>query len=357
MTFELASSIGTPFQADTIFGHICWALNYREGEGALRDFLAAYDDTPPLLVSDGFPVLGDRYYLPRPATPASPKAFGSVSASLGIDERDVATQRMFFTALKALEKKAYIETSALLSHSDPLNMAALARDCFQLRLCPGSMAPADKACCKCKNWMECPALETGTDSSYKCEFDYPRQTDAPIMHNVINRWTCASVNLFVQNEMFPSSGFHFFARVDEDVMGLNRLESCLRYIEHSGYGRDKSTGKGALKNLRIEDYSLPDAAAMSAFINLSSAYVPQPGELKGGCYAVHVKRGKLGGGYVLKHSPWKKPVLMLKAGAVLAGDPLATHGALVKGIHYELEDVVQYGYAYPLGVTVDETAF
>ena len=37
---------GSPIQADTLFGHLCWALRSTQGEPRLRDFLHAFDDTP-----------------------------------------------------------------------------------------------------------------------------------------------------------------------------------------------------------------------------------------------------------------------------------------------------------------------
>src|SRR5438094_3308698 len=57
---------GTPLQVDTLFGHLCWALTYTQGETALRDFLQAFDGpSPPLVLSNGFP----KGCLPRPLFP------------------------------------------------------------------------------------------------------------------------------------------------------------------------------------------------------------------------------------------------------------------------------------------------
>ena len=46
----------TPFQADTLFGHLCWVVAYREGEKGLQEFLDPFQKkSPPFLISDGFP--------------------------------------------------------------------------------------------------------------------------------------------------------------------------------------------------------------------------------------------------------------------------------------------------------------
>jgi CRISPR-associated protein Csm4 len=68
-TLQPRSATRSPWQADTLFGHLCWLLRYREGEPALAEFLERYRrGQPPLLFSNGFP--GD--YLPRPLLPAPP---------------------------------------------------------------------------------------------------------------------------------------------------------------------------------------------------------------------------------------------------------------------------------------------
>jgi len=46
----------TPFQADTIFGHLCWIVAYQQGGKGLEEFLKPFKEgNPPFLVSDGFP--------------------------------------------------------------------------------------------------------------------------------------------------------------------------------------------------------------------------------------------------------------------------------------------------------------
>ncbi len=53
---KITSGTITPFHADTIYGHLCWALAHRDGEKALRAFLEPFiKGDPPFLLSDGFP--------------------------------------------------------------------------------------------------------------------------------------------------------------------------------------------------------------------------------------------------------------------------------------------------------------
>ena len=56
----------TPWQADTIFGHLCWTMRHNAGESELVSFLEHYrQNDPPVLLSNGFPA----GLLPRPYLP------------------------------------------------------------------------------------------------------------------------------------------------------------------------------------------------------------------------------------------------------------------------------------------------
>lgn len=360
VSFRLRSSLGTPFQADTIFGHICWAIRHLEGEGELKSFLDAYDNHPPLLLSDGFPfvdVCPDTrvHYLPRPLIPVPGDSAGSMADSLGIPANDLLTRRQCAAAWKALEKKKWIAADVLFQRNSSLDMAAIFADCFHLRICPISMAERSPGQCPCTRWLDCPGLDTGARAISTCRAVYPRSETVLTTHNVLNRWTSASMNLYQEEDTFPACGFYFLALLDESVLSLDRLRSCLDYIQHSGYGRDASTGKGALSEIKIEDWFLPECPGATHYMNLSSAFVPVAGDVdpQRSFYSVHVKHGKLGNEYAVSGNVWKKPILMLSAGSVFAGDPNAVHGRLVRDVHAEYPHVVQYGYAFPMGVTLD----
>ena len=353
VSFGLRSSLRTPFQADTIFGHICWAIRHIAGEERLTSFLSAYADGLPLLVSDGFPVLdtGVRY-LPRPLTPLRSGALKAVSESLGIAADDRLARRQFAAAWKALDKKPWVSDEVLFKRLTSLDMAQVFADCFRLRICPISMTEIQPGQCECANWRQCPGLETGPMDSLKCTAAYPESETVLTTHNVLNRWTSTSEDLFQAEDRFSSHGFYFLAQLDESRLSLDEYGACMEYIERSGYGADRSTGKGAICDLRIEEWALPECPGATHYVNLSSAFVPAAGDIDPAesHYAVHVKHGKLGGDYAVIGNVWKKPVMMLTAGSVFPGDPKAPHGQLVRNVHWEYSDVVQYGYAFPMGV-------
>ncbi|MDH7600426.1 MAG: hypothetical protein QHH07_12465, partial [Sedimentisphaerales bacterium] len=60
---SVRGGLATPLAADTLFGHICWAVRYHQGQKALEEMLGSYSATySPVILSDPFP-LG---FLPRP---------------------------------------------------------------------------------------------------------------------------------------------------------------------------------------------------------------------------------------------------------------------------------------------------
>jgi len=59
------STFGTSLKGDTLFGQMCWAIRYTFGEKRLESLLSDYENSPFLVVSDGF-LSG---YLPKPTMP------------------------------------------------------------------------------------------------------------------------------------------------------------------------------------------------------------------------------------------------------------------------------------------------
>src|SRR5207248_2623978 len=86
-TLTLGSASATLWQADTIFGHLCWKLLRRGSEAELNKFLELYEQgQPPILLSDGFP--GN--YLPRPLAPSSGDDQSQLTKRERVERRRVA---------------------------------------------------------------------------------------------------------------------------------------------------------------------------------------------------------------------------------------------------------------------------
>ena len=347
---RLRSSYVTPFHADIIFGHFCWAIAYRHGEQAVSELLARYDASPPLLISDGFPLLGEQAYLPMPQLPPADPA--KLAATLGIASDDRQAMRLYVAALKRMVKKPFVATNALQDlGSRGLQGNSILAQVFKLHICPCSFDIRATGDCACRSWRDCPALNPEARVIRRCKSSYPGESAMAVMHNTLNRISLASEQLYAQAETWPGHDIYFLAAIDESRFSRDLLNECLEYLLATGYGKDRSLGKGAITAFEITDSDLAVPDGANAFVSLSSAYMPQAGELDAGaCYQPYVKYGKLSGEFALQPYPFKRPLVMLRAGAVIAGTPERIYGGLVHPVHYEHPEVVQYGYAYPLWV-------
>ena len=93
--YQLKSWVASAWQADTIFGHLCWGMRYLQGAQKLQEFLEKYyHGEPPLLISNGFP----SDYLPSPLLPVVP---GDPSLSL-------EDQKKVYAETKARKKARYL---------------------------------------------------------------------------------------------------------------------------------------------------------------------------------------------------------------------------------------------------------
>jgi CRISPR-associated protein Csm4 len=300
---EIKTPLVTPLQADTLFGHVCWGLVFRQGERKLDELLSLYDqENPPLVFSNGFP----EGMLPFPhLTPYLPRDIESSEES-----------REF----KRLKKVPYL----------PLEMF-LGEEALSI--------PKIKA------------------FSHGLGFSSNDLTvSAERMHNTINRvsgTTGEDAGLYSVNETWYTEKGRF-----QDVYIYTTMERDIveRLIEDGlehGYGADRSTGKGRIDLVTIGEVEFPDSGYRTmALANFVPSSADKLVHLRAG---VMTKYGKLGEHFVHLKNPFKKPIVMYQAGATwdrgdyspfcgqLLGnvhdDPAIRHHALSPIIHFNEEDV------------------
>lgn len=66
ITINPTARFATTLKGDTIFGQMCWAILYKYGKERLEELLKSYEESPFLVVSDGFA----SGYLPKPKMPS-----------------------------------------------------------------------------------------------------------------------------------------------------------------------------------------------------------------------------------------------------------------------------------------------
>lgn len=298
---------GTLLQADTLFGHLCWALAYTQGEKALHDFLHAFDSLQaPLVLSNGLP----SGYLPRPLLPAvaGPQ-----------EERDAKDR-------KKLKRLTLLAEEWLLGARNGLDEEKIQRAL-----------------------LESENLGKKDEDLWREGLGY---------HNTIDR---RSNRVRDEGGFFQSLDYHFSANsrlnvyVKTDYFSETALGELFAVVAKGGFGRDKSAGLGAF-HFTLVPFSFPSLPGANGFIALSH-FVPAPHDPTTGWYDLITKFGKLGGAFAAgptqsggKHNPFKKPVIMLRSGSVFWDTPVREwYGRLIPDVHTDMR-IRHYGLCYPLEV-------
>lgn len=296
VTIKLKAPTGTPWQADTIFGHLCWVLVHRDGEGVLRQFLQPFlDGSPAFLLSDGFPP----GFLPRPLT-------FRLASSDTLEE---------FRANRKLRRLAFLNEEEF--------SRAVRGEVFE---------PADNS------------VELKSKSSTRA-----------VLKNQISRLTGTTGeegNLFGFIEHWTREVV-IYGKVREDHKDF--LRELFQDFHRFGYGKRKAVGYGAIDSLDFAAFAGFSAIAdANGFVTLS-AFVPSPDDPTEGRWRLRVKYGRLGEEFAFSENPFKKPLVMLESGSVFYDVPVKEHyGRMVTDVSAVHSEVVHYGYALPVVVKLPE---
>ncbi len=320
----MKSPLITSFQSDTLFGHICWAIRFLKWnqDNKLDDFLSRYDNRehPPLLISNGFP----QGYLPKPIIP--PVTQKELEDIIGKENR---IEKSF--KIKAIKKIDLMpkETFKLLQQEVIISskLFRVLDECYD-------------------DFMH---LKEGGQSIL-------------VQHNTISRLKGkVEAGLYSQEEtFFNRDGSLFEIYLMTNYFALDDLDRIFKYISIEGYGSDKSTGKGHFTFEIKEGIDISNSPEPNAFITLSS-YIPSENDPTRGYYSIIHKFGKLGGLYAkgiseVYGNPFKIPLIMFSAGSTFFDKNYRreeVYGSLLKDVHKN-KKIRHYGYAFPIGVTIED---
>jgi len=299
---EMRSWSASTWQADTIFGHLCWGMKYLYGEDELTSFLGAYGaGSPPLLVSNGFP--GD--LLPKPLMPRS----SATPASL-------EDQKKEFVRNKDAKRARY------------LSVAEFSRVISGERV-----------------------SDVLTDEKERGQYEIRHVT----LKNQISRLTGTTGE---EGKLYPFKEFHWktvslYLKIADAF--VDKAKSLVDYLAESGYGKRKSVGYGQLKKLSFDPFAgFQSPSDANGFVSLSN-FVPSSNDPANGNWALIVKYGKLGEEYSLEQMAFKRPLIMLEAGSTFYDSPCREfYGRLVQGVSPPNPQVVQYGFALPVPMRLPE---
>ncbi|MFC1730369.1 hypothetical protein ACFL6I_08540 [candidate division KSB1 bacterium] len=348
ITFQLLSPVITPFHADTVFGHYCWALRYLRGETSLAEFLKEMKSEPPVLFSDGFP----EEFLPRPViAPLTVEQEGKLQDIF----RDIGGDNLsFVNSMKTLKKVPVIAESTFVGIMDSYDDSALYEKVFRGEICSRDFGPKSDLCAD----RDEPCLQLTEKRGSHCKKPLVSVSDI-VSHNTINRisdTTGTSGGFFQQEESFYAQNQNFVVFLKCGESRWSEVREVFSEIEWSGFGKDKSTGKGQVKIVSSEKTALPDCNVPNAVMSLSSM-IPSADDAVDARYSLMTKYGKLGGDYAKSAYspgspliPFKKPLIMMKAGAVFSlknGQRKEFLGCMMNNVHHH-PDIVHYAYGFPL---------
>ncbi|WP_295408545.1 CRISPR-associated protein Csm7 [uncultured Thiocystis sp.] len=305
------TAFGSPLLGDTLFGQVCWAARHRFGLERLNALLDGYTAGHP------FAVVADAHpdgYLPRPALPLS--AYREIP---GADR-------------KQAKRRHWIPLSAL---ADPLpdwlRHAQTDRDLI---------APVP------------------TESTAKPRATSPALTVLyPQPHNSISRLTGTTGRgdfapyTLMQRWHAPEVTLCCRVVFDPERIEASEIRQLFEDIGLSGFGRDASIGLGKFSVEPLEQ-TWPSQAQPNACLTLAPCAPQGLGyDPARSFYEVFTRFGRHGDLAVQLGNPFKTPLLLARAGAILTprdwpavpfvGQGLGGDGRLSKVI----PETVQQGYA------------
>lgn len=302
------SPFGTPLLGDTLFGQLCWTIRHQAGEARLRELLDGYlADRPFAVVADALPT----GYLPRPALPLS-----------GFEQpADVDRKR--------LKKRQWIPHDAL---RQPL-----------------------------RSWLKF----AHSDQEVTGKPDFSLRESWPQPHNTINRQTGTTGEggfapyLMSQIGFAPGVTLDLHVVFDSARLDKSELQAWFSGIGATGFGRDASIGLGKFAVLEVVETGLTAQTSANAYLTLAPCAPQGCGFLPDASrYQPFTRFGRHGDLAVQSGQPFKTPVLLIAAGAVLKparyvetrfiGQGLGGDGRLSRAI----AATVHQGYASVVGISL-----
>ncbi len=292
LVIGLKAPFGTPWQADTIMGHLAWLVAHQEGKEGVKKFLTPFlEGKPRFVLSDGFPT----DLLPRP---------------LGQKQKIRVKDLDSYTNEKVRRKAEF------------LNL----RDFQALRLGEKvEIVPISSPWVDIETLHATISRRTGTTGEEGNLF-------------ATESWTFRK-NLLEDNHALISIYLYC-----EDGW-IERIERMFTDLSLVGFGKDKSVGLGHFEILRKEKWDgFTVFQGTNGFISLST-FIPGVDDPTEGRWAINIKYGKLGEN-AGDGNPFKKPLLQLRSGSTFyTGDvPKPFYGRVVGGIAPGFPEAVQICY-------------
>lgn len=303
ITITPQSAFGTPLVGDTLFGQLCWAIRNRFSDEKLTQLLQGYTTQQPFMViSDAFPY----GYIPLPHLPSA------------YWKTENETDR------KKLKKKQWVSLNDL---ARPL-----------------------------AKWQQ------SAVSSAEIFKNGIQQTESQ-PHNSINRATgTTGEDGFAPYEMeqiWFNQGVQLdiYLLLDEAKLSKVDFQIVLQDIADFGFGRDVSIGLGKFAIDSIEPHQWHIPANSNSYLALANCAPQNIGLNRDRTfYQITTRFGRHGDLEGLAGQPFKKPIILTKAGAVLTPTEFSQKNFMGNGlgdISISQENAVHQGYAVVVPLSIN----
>ena len=304
------SPFGTPPLGDTLFGQLCWAIRYRFGEVRLSELLDGYlANRPFAVVANAMP----QGFVPRPALP------------LAWFEQPADADR------KRMKKRLWVPHTAL---KQPV-----------------------------RSWLSA----ARSDSEMVGNADIRLQEVWPQPHNSINRQTGTTGEggfaPYTLEQIWFAPGLVLDLHIVFDPARLTRQElfDLFAGLGKAGFGRDASIGMGKFAVIDSVQTQLSAQPHANAYLTLAPC-TPQSGgfQVESSSYQPFTRFGRHGDQAAQTGQPFKTPLLMAAAGAVLKPLHYIETGFIGQGLGGEgrlsraIPETVHQGYAPVIGLYLPE---
>ncbi len=279
VTLKPVTPFGTPFLGEILFGQLCWAVHRLYGEDRLVALLDGYADGRPFAVlSDAMP----EGFVPLPTLPNY------------LWQNDDGERR------KYLKKKAWLPVDAL--NDDPFTWQESA--CSDEEVCRSGL-----------------------------------RVEEVVMHNTINRLSETTATgrfapfMKPQTWLNPNQPLSVYAVIDESRFTQEMLLDALTCVGQSGFGRDASVGLGKFELCeKVETIELKQACR--THVTLASSVLSAVPDLVEAetFYRTKTHFGRHGEVLALTGSPFKFPIMLATAGAVVTTKEPQTFLTIGRGL-------------------------
>ncbi len=259
--------------SDTLFGAFCWATYHIYGKKILEEMLANFKDNPKFVFSSAFPYCGRKgifvHFFPKPlirglnSFEVESLVVKEVSEKLDKESLKFKQGVIELTErIKEIKKVSYVSESIF---REIVEGSLDIKDIYQRLRHKGSMNGDIE---KIGNAL------ISYDEKKKLNYEKELKTlisELDVLRNQIDRVTGSTVEgiLFYNKEISLNKyfgGLWFLIKTDD----FDFLKPLFRYLEDTGIGGDRTTGKGHYEiTWRDEPYKLPQAKNSDSFIILS----------------------------------------------------------------------------------------